>query len=81
MKMIKDMKYFMEAPMQAFPRYSAILLALAFSIPALAQEVEDIDLEEETAAVEPAEAQPEAALTDAEKEAIFCKNALRIINH
>ena len=57
MKMIKDLKYFMEAPMHdAFPRYSAILLALAFSIPAFAQEVEDIDLEEETAAVETAEA-------------------------
>ena len=37
MKKINDMKYFMEAPMHAFPRYSAILLALAFSIPAFAQ--------------------------------------------
>ena len=58
--------------MHAFPRYSAILLALAFSIPALAQEVEDIAIEEETPAVETAEAQPEAEaeLTDAEKEAL-----------
>ncbi|MBR2962638.1 MAG: hypothetical protein IKC53_00350 [Lentisphaeria bacterium] len=72
MKKIKDMKYFMEAPMHAFPRYSAILLALAFSIPALAQEVEDIAIEEETPAVETAEAQTEAEaeLTDAEKEAL-----------
>ncbi len=72
MKKINDMKYFMEAPMHAFPRYSAILLALAFSIPALAQEVEDIAIEEETPAVETAEAQPEAEaeLTDAEKEAL-----------
>ena len=46
MKKIKDMTYFMEAPMQAFPRYSAILLALAFSIPAFAQEVEDIAIAE-----------------------------------
>ena len=30
--------------MHAFPRYSAILLALAFSIPALAQDVEDVDI-------------------------------------
>ena len=55
MKKIKDMTYFMEAPMHAFPRYSAILLALAFSLPAaFAQEVEDIDIavEEETPAVE-----------------------------
>ena len=72
MKKINDMKYFMEAPMHAFPRYSAILLALAFSIPALAQEVEDIAIEEETPAVETAEAQTEAEaeLTDAEKEAL-----------
>ena len=72
MKKINDMKYFMEAPMHAFPRYSAILLALAFSIPAFAQEVEDIAIEEETPAVEAAEAQPEAEaeLTDAEKEAL-----------
>ena len=72
MKKIKDMKYFMEAPMHAFPRYSAILLALAFSIPAFAQEVEDVAIEEETPAVEAAEARPEAEaeLTDAEKEAL-----------
>ena len=72
MKKIKDMKYFMEAPMHAFPRYSAILLALAFSIPAFAQEVEDVAIEEETPAVEGAEARPEAEaeLTDAEKEAL-----------
>ncbi len=72
MKKINDMKYFMEAPMHAFPRYSAILLALAFLIPALAQEVEDIAIEEETPAVETAEAQTEAEaeLTDAEKEAL-----------
>ena len=84
MKKIKDMTYFMEAPMHAFPRYSAILLALAFSIPAaFAQEVEDIDIaaEEETpvvetaeapaeaeAAADGAEAQPEAELTETEKE-------------
>ena len=56
MKKIKDMTYFMEAPMHAFPRYSAILLALAFSLPAaFAQEVEDIPVEEETVAVETAE--------------------------
>ena len=72
MKKIKDMKYFMEAPMHAFPRYSAILLALAFSIPAFAQEVEDVAIEEETPAIEAAEARPEAEaeLTDAEKEAL-----------
>ncbi len=78
MKMIKDMKYFMEAPMQAFPRYSAILLALAFSIPAIAQEVEDIAIEEETSAVEAAEAQPEAELSEAEKEALRDQTAASI---
>ena len=42
--------------MHAFPRYSAILLALAFSLPvAFAQEVEDIAAEEETPVVETAE--------------------------
>lgn len=71
MKKIKDMTYFMEAPMHAFPRYSAILLALAFSIPALAQDVEDVVAEEEEIpAVETVEEQPEAELTDAEKEAL-----------
>ena len=43
--------------MHAFPRYSAILLALAFSVPvAFAQDVEDIDIavEEETPVVETA---------------------------
>ena len=45
MNKIKRMTYFMEAPMHAFPRYSAILLALAFSIPvAFAQDVEDFDI-------------------------------------
>ncbi len=82
MKMIKDMKYFMEAPMQAFPRYSAILLALAFSVPAFAQEVEDIAIEEETPAVEAVEAQPEAEaeaeLSDAEKEALRDQTAASI---
>ena len=55
MKKIKDMTYFMEAPMHAFPRYSAILMALAISLPAaFAQEVEDLDLtvEEEMPVVE-----------------------------
>lgn len=78
MKKIKDLKYFMEAPMHAFPRYSAILLALAFSVPALAQEVEDIPVEEETVAVETAEAQPEAELTDEEKEALRDQTAASI---
>ncbi len=78
MKKIKDLKYFMEAPMQAFPRYSAILLALAFSVPAFAQEVEDIAIEEETSAVEAAEAQPEAELSDAEKEALRDQTAASI---
>jgi Flp pilus assembly secretin CpaC/tetratricopeptide (TPR) repeat protein len=44
--------------MHAFPRYSAVLLALAFSLPAVyAQEVEDIDIavEDETPIVETAE--------------------------
>lgn len=57
MKKIKDMTYFTEAPMHAFPRYSAILLALAISLPAaFAQEVEDLDIaaEEETPVVETA---------------------------
>ncbi len=43
--------------MHAFPRYSAILLALAFSVPvAFAQDVEDLDIavEEETPVVETA---------------------------
>lgn len=79
MKNINDMKYFMEAPMHAFPRYSAILLALAFSIPAIAQEVEDVPVEEEeTVAVETAEAQPEAELTDAEKDALRDQTAASI---
>ncbi len=78
MKKIKDLKYFMEAPMHAFPRYSAILLALAFSVPALAQEVEDVPVEEETVAVETVEAQPEAELTDAEKEALRDQTAASI---
>ena len=84
MKKKYNMTYLMEAPMYAFPRYSAILLALAFSIPAaFAQEVEDIDIaaEEETpvvetaeapaeaeAAADGAEAQPEVELTETEKE-------------
>ena len=62
MKKINDMTYFMEAPMHAFPRYSAILLALAFSVPvAFAQEVEDLDIamEDEFPVVETAEAEPE----------------------
>ena len=43
MKIIKDMKYFVEAPMHAFPRYSAVLLALALAVPvALAQEIAQI---------------------------------------
>ena len=79
MKKMTDLKYFMEAPMQAFPRYSAILLALAFSIPAFAQDVEDVVIEEETPAVEEAaEAQPEAELTDAEKEAFRDQTAASI---
>ncbi|MBP5586063.1 MAG: hypothetical protein J6Y92_06895 [Lentisphaeria bacterium] len=90
MKKIKDMKYFMEAPMHAFPRYSAILLALAFSIPVLAQDVEDVILEEEEIPVvetveeeeipvaETTEEQPEAELTDAEKEALRDQTAASI---
>ena len=57
MKKKYNMTYLMEAPMYAFPRYSAILLALAFSLPAaFAQEVEDIAIEEETPVVETVEA-------------------------
>ena len=57
MKKKYNMTYLMEAPMHAFPRYSAILLALAFSLPAaFAQEVEDIAIEEETPVVETVEA-------------------------
>ena len=74
MKKIKDMTYFMEAPMHAFPRYSAILLALALSLPAaFAQEVEDLDIvaaEDEKPAVEAVEAEPaEAAADEANAEA------------
>ena len=70
MKKIKAMTYFMEAPMHAFPRYSAILLALALMAPAtFAQEIEDLDvaLEDETPVVETADAEPEVEL-DAEAE-------------
>ena len=57
MKKKYNMTYLMEAPMHAFPRYSAILLALAFSLPAaFAQEVEDIAIEEETPVIETVEA-------------------------
>ena len=73
MKKIKDMKYFMEAPMHAFPRYSAILLALALSVPVvLAQDVEELEIaeEEETPVAETVEAQPEAELSEEEKDAL-----------
>ena len=80
MKKIKDLTYFMEAPMHAFPRYSAILLALAFSLPAAFAQDEDIDVaaEEETPVVETtgadesadAETKPEAELTEDEKETL-----------
>jgi len=66
MKNIKNMTYFVEAPMHAFPRYSAILLALALSVPvAFAQDVEELEIveEEETPVAETVEAQPEAELT------------------
>ena len=78
MKKIKEMTYFMEAPMHAFPRYSAVLLALAISLPsAFAQEVEDIDIaiEEETPVVETTGAD-EAADTEALAEALAEAEAL-----
>lgn len=54
-----NMTYFMEASMHAFPRYSAILLALAFSVPvAFAQEIDETDdfaAEAEPAVVETVE--------------------------
>ena len=84
MKKNKVMTYLMEAPMHANPRYSAILLALALSLPvAYAQEVTDIDLEDEPAAVETAEAADAAAaedetLDDAEKEALRDQTAASI---
>ena len=44
----KVMTYLMEAPMHAYPCYSAILLALALSLPAVyAQEMPDVEIEEE----------------------------------
>ena len=73
MKNIKDMTYFMEAPMHAFPRYSAILLAFALTLPvAFAQDVEDLDIafEEETPFVETTEAEPEVAASEDESEAV-----------
>ena len=73
MKKIKDMTYFMEASMHAFPRYSAILVALALMVPAaFAQEVEDLDvaIEEETPIVETIEADEEnEAVADVADEA------------
>jgi len=69
MKKIKDMTYFMEASMHAFPRYSAILLALALMTPvAFAQDVEDLDIavEEEFPVEEIAEAEPESELIEEE---------------
>ena len=73
MKIIKNMTYFVEAPMHAFPRYSAILLALALSLPvAFAQDIEEVEIveEEETPVAETVEASSEAELTEAEKEAL-----------
>ena len=82
MKIIKDMKYFVEAPMHAFPRYSAVLLALAFAVPvALAQEIdEDFELAEvdESPVAESVEAQPETELTEDEKEALRDQTAASI---
>ena len=91
MKKNKAMTYLMEAPMHANPRYSAILLALALSLPAVyAQEVTDIDLEEEPAAIEETAAADDAAapeeaaetaeveLTDEEKEALRDQTAASI---
>jgi tetratricopeptide (TPR) repeat protein len=74
------MTYLMEAPMHAYPRYSAILLALALSLPAVyAQEVTDVEIEEEPAAVVDAADEAEAVeLTDEEKEALRDQTAASI---
>ena len=76
----KVMTYLMEAPMHAYPRYSAILLALALSLPAVyAQEVTDVEIEEEPAAVvEAAEGAEAVELTDEEKEALRDQTAASI---
>ena len=76
----KVMTYLMEAPMHAYPRYSAILLALALSLPAVyAQEVTDVEIEEEPAAVVDAADEAEAVeLTDEEKEALRDQTAASI---
>ena len=76
----KVMTYLMEAPMHAYPRYSAILLALALSLPAVyAQEVTDVEIEEEPAAVVDTADEAEAVeLTDEEKEALRDQTAASI---
>ncbi|MDD6337652.1 MAG: hypothetical protein PUC15_04620 [Lentisphaeria bacterium] len=77
----KVMTYLMEAPMHAYPRYSAILLALALSLPAVyAQEVTDVEIEEEepAAVVEAAEGAEAVELTDEEKEALRDQTAASI---
>ena len=76
----KVMTYLMEAPMHATPRYSAILLALALSLPAVyAQEVTDVEIEEEPAAVVDTADEAEAVeLTDEEKEALRDQTAASI---
>ena len=77
----KVMTYLMEAPMHAYPRYSAILLALALSLPAVyAQEMTDVEIEEEepAAVVEAAEGAEAVELTDEEKEALRDQTAASI---
>ena len=82
MKIIKDMKYFVEAPMHAFPRYSAVLLALALAVPvAFAQDIdEELEFAEvdESPVAESVEAQPETELTEDEKEALRDQTAASI---
>ncbi|MBR6240863.1 MAG: hypothetical protein IKQ82_05350 [Lentisphaeria bacterium] len=67
--------------MHAYPRYSAILLALALSLPAVyAQEMTDVEIEEEepAAVVEAAEGAEAVELTDEEKEALRDQTAASI---
>ena len=78
----KVMTYLMEAPMHAYPRYSAIFLALALSLPAVyAQEMAEvavIEEEEPAAVVEAADDAEAAELTDEEKEALRDQTAASI---